>query len=235
MKPAARGGADAGGFRPWRRRDRSRRCGHPLRGQRRYRHALPRPLRASTPQARAAALLSASSAPRRATCPFRWPLERHPLGSQAFVPLGGRATWWWWRRTRRRRGPFSRSARASTTAAACGHHPLIVLDRITDFLCIDRAGTGENCDEVSLAQEWVPDLTLAAAPVSARRRRSRQPRHGKRGYLAPVPARDRVALGCGHLRDFRRHDLQLHHRLWISSRASMSAALSNCAPGRTGP
>ncbi len=84
-------------------------------------------------------------------------LERHPLSSQAFVPLS--------------------AARFLLVVAAPGesvlpggirafvsdgrqgvnyrrgvwHHPVLALDAETDFLVIDRGGEGTNCDEVSPA------------------------------------------------------------------------------------
>jgi ureidoglycolate lyase len=81
-------------------------------------------------------------------------VERHPLGSQTFVPLGP--------------APFlvlvappgdtvtPADLRAFRTTPGQGvnyrrgtwHHPLIALIEVSDFLVIDRAGTGENCDEV---------------------------------------------------------------------------------------
>jgi ureidoglycolate lyase len=81
-------------------------------------------------------------------------VERHPLGSQTFVPLGP--------------APFlvlvappcdtvtPADLRAFRTTPGQGvnyrrgtwHHPLIALIEFSDFLVIDRAGTGENCDEV---------------------------------------------------------------------------------------
>ena len=98
------------------------------------------------------------AAPRE--LPFRVAmLERHPLGSQAFVPLGEaryvvvvaadpaappRA--------------FLAQRQGINYRRGVWHHPLIVLDRITDFLCLDRAGPGANCEEVGLAQEWWLDL-----------------------------------------------------------------------------
>ncbi len=80
-------------------------------------------------------------------------LERHPLGSQLFMPLHGE--------------PFlivvapagdkidPSSVRAFITNGRQGinyqrgtwHHPLIALRDASEFLIVDRAGEGENCDE----------------------------------------------------------------------------------------
>jgi len=78
-------------------------------------------------------------------------LERHPLGSQAFMPLGA--------------APWLAVAALEPTPEACRlfmvnggqglqygrgvwHHPLLVLDEAQDFLVVDRKGEGENLDEV---------------------------------------------------------------------------------------
>jgi ureidoglycolate lyase len=82
--------------------------------------------------------------------------ERHPLGSQSFVPLGG--------------GPYLvavapagdfdvakvRLFRAEDHQGVhydkgTWHHFLLVLEADADFLVIDRAGPGENCEEIALA------------------------------------------------------------------------------------
>ena len=81
-------------------------------------------------------------------------LERHPLSSQAFVPMcqtrflvvvatGGDS-------------PENPVAFVSTSGQGINydrgiwHHPLIALETETDFLVIDRNGPGENCNELEL-------------------------------------------------------------------------------------
>lgn len=78
-------------------------------------------------------------------------LERHPLGSQAFIPLGGRP----WLAVVSDT-PDLANCRAFYCAGHQGlqydvnvwHHPLLVLDETQDFLIIDRAGAGENLEEI---------------------------------------------------------------------------------------
>jgi ureidoglycolate lyase len=80
-------------------------------------------------------------------------LERHPLGSQAFVPLLGK--------------PFlivvaplgdapdSELTRAFISNGRQGvnyhrgvwHHPVLTIEKRDDFLVVDRSGSGNNCDE----------------------------------------------------------------------------------------
>ncbi|MCW3846639.1 ureidoglycolate lyase [Sphingomonas sp. LB-2] len=82
--------------------------------------------------------------------------ERHPLGSQSFMPLGG--------------GPYlvavapagdfdAASVRVFRAGAHQGvhyrkgtwHHFLLTLEAESDFLVVDRAGPGDNLDEIALA------------------------------------------------------------------------------------
>ncbi|MCS4505064.1 Ureidoglycolate lyase [wastewater metagenome] len=85
-------------------------------------------------------------------------LERHPLGSQAFVPLNGRpylvvvappgeqvdpATV---------RAFLARGDQGVNYHAGVWHHPLLALESTSDFLVVDRGGPGDNCDELTLAQ-----------------------------------------------------------------------------------
>jgi ureidoglycolate lyase len=86
-------------------------------------------------------------------------LERHPLGSQAFIPLRAeyylvvvapagefdplqmRAFW-------------TDSWQGVSYAKGVWHHPLLALNRESDFLVVDRGGDQPNCDEISLAEPW---------------------------------------------------------------------------------
>jgi ureidoglycolate lyase len=84
--------------------------------------------------------------------------ERHPLGSQSFTPLGGR--------------PFlvavapagvfdPKAVRVFHAAPTQGvnyakgvwHHFLLPLGAESDFLVIDRAGPGDNLDEIELGAD----------------------------------------------------------------------------------
>jgi ureidoglycolate lyase len=81
--------------------------------------------------------------------------ERHPLGSQSFVPLGGKP----YLVAVAPPGAFDPAAirvfRAEGNqgvhySKGTWHHFLLVLDD-SDFLVVDRAGPGDNCEEVELA------------------------------------------------------------------------------------
>ena len=82
--------------------------------------------------------------------------ERHPLGSQSFVPLGGRP----YLVAVAPAGDFdpakirlfqAESHQGVHYRKGVWHHFLLVLETDSDFLVIDRAGLGENCEEVELA------------------------------------------------------------------------------------
>lgn len=83
--------------------------------------------------------------------------ERHPLGSQAFMPLSGRP----YLVAVAPAGDFdaaqvrvfeARADQGVQYGKGVWHHFLLVLDAESDFLVVDRAGPGDNCDEVELAE-----------------------------------------------------------------------------------
>ena len=108
--------------------------------------------------------------------PYKLPLaikmlERHPLGTQLFLPLHGE--------------PFlvvvaptgdaidPSTVRAFATNGRQGinyhrgtwHHPLIALSRTSEFLVLDRTGEGENCEESFLEGQEIelrPDCSQSA-------------------------------------------------------------------------
>jgi ureidoglycolate lyase len=93
-------------------------------------------------------------------------LERHPLGSQAFMPLNGRP----YLVAVAARGEsfgasdvrvfLARGDQGVNYAAGVWHHPLLALGEPGDFLVVDRAGPGANCDERELAEALtIPSLS----------------------------------------------------------------------------
>ncbi len=96
-------------------------------------------------------------------------LERHPLGSQAFMPLLGK--------------PFlivvapvgevpvSGLVRAFISNGRQGvnyhrgvwHHPVLTIEQQDEFLVVDRSGSGNNCDEHFFAED---DQLLLAPPAT---------------------------------------------------------------------
>ena len=78
-------------------------------------------------------------------------LERHPKGSQAFVPLGRRD---WLAVVAERPEPeacrafLCRGDQGLQYAANVWHHPLLVIGEAQDFLVVDRQGEGPNLEEV---------------------------------------------------------------------------------------
>ncbi|MEP3247405.1 MAG: ureidoglycolate lyase [Sneathiella sp.] len=94
----------------------------------------------------------------RAT-PLVYPLkiemvERHPIGSQAFVPLNGRPYLVLVARAGDAVKPkdlvafYATGDQGVNYHAGTWHHPVLALDEVSDFLVVDRGGDGNNCDEV---------------------------------------------------------------------------------------
>jgi ureidoglycolate lyase len=80
-------------------------------------------------------------------------LERHPLSSQAFIPLDGLpflvvvAEAGELALGARIRAYHSSGTQGVNYRRNTWHHALLALERTSHFLVIDRGGPGENCDE----------------------------------------------------------------------------------------
>ncbi len=99
------------------------------------------------------------------TAPRRLPLaiemlERHPLSSQLFSPLAA-ADWLVVVAPAGMLDPDAivafraRPDQAVSYRRGVWHHPLIALDRASDFLVVDRAGPGANLDIERLASPFM--------------------------------------------------------------------------------
>ncbi|MGG4773493.1 ureidoglycolate lyase [Paenalcaligenes sp. Me52] len=92
-------------------------------------------------------------------------MERHPKGSQAFIPLSGLP----YLVVVAEAGPtpevkdlrlfLAQGNQGVNYATGVWHHPLLGLDEVVDFLVIDRKGPGDNCDVITLSEP-----ALIAAP-----------------------------------------------------------------------
>jgi ureidoglycolate lyase len=87
-------------------------------------------------------------------------MERHPLGSQLFMPLNEKP--WLVVVCTDPRVPasyraFSASGEQGVNYARnTWHHPLLVLTDLSPFLVVDRGGPGDNLEEVRLAEaDWL--------------------------------------------------------------------------------
>lgn len=90
-------------------------------------------------------------------------MERHPRSSQAFIPLACGAS------DRylvvvaapgdfhpdRMAAFLARGFQGVQYARGVWHHPLIALDRESDFIVVDRIAADANCDEIELDEEIV--------------------------------------------------------------------------------
>jgi ureidoglycolate lyase len=84
-------------------------------------------------------------------------LESHPLGSQAFVPLDPALAFVVVVAADPGAEPqafLARRGQGVNYHRGTWHHPLIALERVGDFLVVDRGGEGHNCDEVALDTIW---------------------------------------------------------------------------------
>ena len=90
-------------------------------------------------------------------------MERHPLGSQSFIPMNNVD----FLAVVAPPGDFDEAAvrvflvkghQGVTYHAGTWHAPLLPLTADADYLVVDRQGLGRNCDEVDLQQSIKPIL-----------------------------------------------------------------------------
>lgn len=80
-------------------------------------------------------------------------VERHPLGSQSFQPLSGEHYLVLVADSVERPNPeqlqvfFAHARQGVNYKPNIWHHPLLALNKVCDFLVVDRKGEGENCEE----------------------------------------------------------------------------------------
>lgn len=90
-------------------------------------------------------------------------LERHPQGSQSFIPMDGQVFVIVVALPLNDRQPdegqvyafLSNGQQGITYAKGVWHHPLITLEAPSNFLVVDRIGTGPNCDIHQLSQSYM--------------------------------------------------------------------------------
>ena len=88
-------------------------------------------------------------------------MERHPLSSQAFVPLTTTpflvvvAAPTDTLRPEQLRAFVTNGRQGVNYARNVWHHALLALERQSDFLIVDRGGTEPNCDEVFFEQDEI--------------------------------------------------------------------------------
>lgn len=93
-------------------------------------------------------------------------LERHPLGSQHFQPLGDSpylvlvAAGDSQPRPDELRLFLAEPHQGVQYHRNTWHHPLLALDQPCDFLVVDRDGEGENCEEIWFPDEYEITLSL---------------------------------------------------------------------------
>ncbi len=94
-------------------------------------------------------------------------MERHPLSSQCFIPLGQQS----YLVVVAPAGEFIEKAIQIFIASSnqgvnyhvgTWHHFSLALNQVSDFLVIDRGGEGDNCDEVLLDNEILINLEVAS-------------------------------------------------------------------------
>jgi ureidoglycolate lyase len=98
-------------------------------------------------------------------------MERHPHGSQAFIPLAAVSRYAivvapaGEFRPEQMRAFLAEGWQGVNYAKGVWHHPLLALDAVSDSVVVDRGGTQPNCDEIPLDGAW--QLEFAEACTGA--------------------------------------------------------------------
>ncbi len=107
-------------------------------------------------------LISLATCNRVTPLPYCIPLvERHPLGSQAFIPLNATPLWVVVAPPGDHPEPHQLQAFISNGHQGVNYHPgvwhmpLMTPDAEQRFIIVDRGGAGDNCEEYSLPQAVV--------------------------------------------------------------------------------
>jgi len=93
-------------------------------------------------------------------------MERHPLGSQAFLPADEDPYLVLVCEGEKEPNPdtlrlFVAKGQGVNYKANCWHHPLLALGKVSNFWVVDRAGSGNNLEEVDFSTELeieIPEL-----------------------------------------------------------------------------
>ncbi|KKD00860.1 ureidoglycolate lyase [Photobacterium sp. WH77] len=110
--------------------------------------------------------------------PLSYPLqiammERHPLGSQAFIPLLGNPYLILVAPAGDTPDPaqlkafYSNGRQGVNYGKGVWHHPVLALRKDDQFLVVDRAGPGNNCDEVYFSDDVRIELSLSSLEQEA--------------------------------------------------------------------
>ncbi len=92
-------------------------------------------------------------------------MERHPLGSQAFLPCNDKPYLVLVCEGEDAPDPktlklFLAKGQGVNYRANCWHHPLLALDEVSDFWVVDRAGPGENLQETDFSKSINIEISL---------------------------------------------------------------------------
>jgi len=113
-------------------------------------------------EAKARPIISLATCNRVTRLPYQVPLlERHPLGSQAFIPLDDRPLFLVVAPTGDQIDPTRLCAFVSSGRQGINyrrgvwHMPLIALEPSQRWLIVDRAGPGDNCEERAFTDDRI--------------------------------------------------------------------------------